>query len=415
MWTGLLDRAMRPMIRTGRVQVTLPDGTQLAWGDAESGPDVALRIHDAATLRALALDPDLALGEAYADGRLTIEGDDLPGLMELVFANGYAMRTFGLRRFVQGLRQVLRWAAQYNPAARSRQNVAHHYDLSGSLYDLFLDADRQYSCAYFTEPGQSLDAAQAAKKRHIARKLLIEPGMRVLDIGSGWGGLGLTLAREFGADVTGVTLSTEQHALSNRRARDAGLAEQARFELQDYRAITERFDRIVSVGMFEHVGVPHYREYFRTIRERLAPGGVALVHTIGRSSPPGSTNAWLAKYIFPGGYCPALSEVAAAIEQEGLVIADLEVWRLHYAETLRHWRQRFEANMDAARALYDERFCRMWRFYLVACEMSFRQGTQVVFQFQLSLRNDTVPITRDYLHAPAEMPQTAGRRRRQHA
>ncbi|MCC6006623.1 MAG: class I SAM-dependent methyltransferase [Rhodobacteraceae bacterium] len=406
MWTGLLDRAMRPLIRVGRVTADLPDGTRIRWGTAGTGPDVQLRIHDTATLRAMALNPDLALGEAYMDGRLTIGNDDLEGLLELAFRNDYGLQTKGLRRAVLGLRRALRWVWQYNPAARSRVNVAHHYDLSGALYDLFLDADRQYSCAYFPKPGMSLDAAQTAKKRHIARKLLIEPGMRVLDIGSGWGGLGLMLARDFGADVTGVTLSTEQHALSNRRARDAGLAGQARFELRDYRDVTETFDRIVSVGMFEHVGVPHYREYFRTIRERLAPGGVALVHTIGRSTPPGSTNAWLTKYIFPGGYCPALSESSAAIEKEGLVIADVEVWRLHYAETLRHWLTRFEANIDAARALYDERFCRMWRFYLLACEMSFRYGAQVVFQFQLALDNDSVPVSRDYLY-PAHAPEQA--------
>ena len=415
MWTGFLDRAMRPLIRVGRVTADLPDGTRLVWGTPDTGPDVRLRIHDDATLRALALNPDLALGEAYMDGRLTIGNDDLEGLLELAFRNNYALHTNGLRRAVLGLRRALRWVWQYNPAARARVNVAHHYDLSGALYDLFLDADRQYSCAYFPKPGMSLDAAQTAKKRHIARKLLIEPGMRVLDIGSGWGGLGLMLARDFGADVTGVTLSTEQHALSNRRARDAGLAGQARFELRDYRDVTETFDRIVSVGMFEHVGVPHYREYFRAIRERLAPGGVALVHTIGRSTPPACTNAWLAKYIFPGGYCPALSESSAAIEKEGLVITDVEVWRLHYAETLRHWLTRFEANIDAARALYDDRFCRMWRFYLLACEMSFRYGGQVVFQFQLALDNASVPVSRDYLYPAQAEAQARPARKRQPA
>jgi cyclopropane-fatty-acyl-phospholipid synthase len=293
-----------------------------------------------------------------------------------------------------------RIARQFNPAGRSRANVAHHYDLSGALYDLFLDADRQYSCAYFARPGMTLEQAQEAKKAHIAAKLLLEPGMRVLDIGCGWGGMALTLARRHGARVLGVTLSQEQHRVATERARAAELSGQVEFRLADYRSVEGTFDRILSVGMFEHVGVPHYRTYFRTLCDRLAPDGVALVHTIGRAAPPGATNPWIAKYIFPGGYCPALSEVAAAVEKEGLWQTDIEVWRLHYAETLRHWHDRFMANIDTARALYDERFCRMWRFYLVASELTFRLNRQCVFQIQLARRQDAVPLTRDYLHRP---------------
>jgi len=296
------------------------------------------------------------------------------------------------------MRRLTRRLDQFNPVTRSRSNVAHHYDLSGELYDLFLDEDRQYSCAYFARPDMTLEEAQAAKKAHIARKLLIKPGMRVLDIGCGWGGMGLTLARDFGADVTGVTLSREQHAMANARAEKAGLSDKARFELMDYRDVAGQFDRIVSVGMFEHVGVPHYDEYFASVHRLLRPDGIALIHTIGRAGPPGATSPWITKYIFPGGYCPAMSEAVAAIERHHLVTTDVEVWRLHYAETLREWRRRFEANIDRVRALYDDRFCRMWRYYLIASELTFRLNNQVVFQFQMSPKQDSVPLTRDYLY-----------------
>jgi cyclopropane-fatty-acyl-phospholipid synthase len=285
--------------------------------------------------------------------------------------------------------------------------VQHHYDLSGELYDLFLDTDRQYSCAYFADPSMTLEQAQAAKKHHIAGKLLLRPGMRVLDIGCGWGGMALTLAQDYGVDVVGVTLSTEQHKVATERAKAAGLSEQVSFRLMDYRDVEGQFDRIVSVGMFEHVGAPHYRAYFKSVQELLAPDGVALIHTIGRSQPPGTTSPWITKYIFPGGYAPALSETAAAYEASGLVAADIEVWRLHYAETLRHWYMRFMDNIDKARALYDERFCRMWRYYLVASELTFRLSNQVVFQMQLTPKQDAVPLTRDYLYSGEDQVRRA--------
>jgi cyclopropane-fatty-acyl-phospholipid synthase len=298
------------------------------------------------------------------------------------------------------LQRLVRWLQQRNPVGRAQRNVAHHYDLNGALYELFLDRDRQYSCAYFTTPDATLEVAQAAKKRHILSKLQVEPHHKVLDIGSGWGGLGLYIARESGADVTGVTLSSEQHAVSTQRAATEGLGARVRFKLQDYRLENARYDRIVSVGMFEHVGAGHYDEYFRKVRDLLTDDGVMLLHSIGRMEPPGGTNSWIRKYIFPGGYTPALSEVLAAIERVGLWVTDIEILRLHYAETLRHWRQRFMQNREEVKRLagLDDRFCRMWEFYLAGCEMSFRHMNQMVFQLQLARRQDAAPLTRDYMY-----------------
>jgi cyclopropane-fatty-acyl-phospholipid synthase len=284
-----------------------------------------------------------------------------------------------------------------NPAERARRNVAHHYDLSGELYRLFLDADRQYSCAYFTTPELSIDEAQRAKKRHLAAKLLLAPGQRILDIGSGWGGLALYLAEAGGGEVTGLTLSEEQQRESTLRAAATGLADRVSFRLEDYRHATGSFDRIVSVGMFEHVGINHYDAFFGKLRQLLKPDGVALLHSIGRMSGPWYTNSFIRKHIFPGGSIPALSEVIPAIERAGLWVTDVEILRLHYAETLLAWRQRFMAAQDRVRALYDDRFCRMWEFYLAACEVFFRRQDGMVFQLQLARARDAVPLTRDYI------------------
>jgi cyclopropane-fatty-acyl-phospholipid synthase len=302
---------------------------------------------------------------------------------------------FAFRAYAWWDRQF-RWLQQHNPVGRARENVAHHYDLSDTLYDLFLDRDRQYSCAYFTAD-ETLEEAQDNKKRHLAAKLLLEPGQKLLDIGSGWGGLALYLARVANVDVTGVTLSVEQHKVANERARAAGLADRVRFHLRDYREDKGRYDRIVSVGMFEHVGVQHYREFFGQVRNMLTENGVCLLHSIGRMEPPGSTSAWLRKYIFPGGYTPALSETLAAVERERLYVCDIEILRLHYAKTLRHWYDRFQANRSRIEALYDARFCRMWEFYLKGCEVSFKYANQMVFQMQLARRQEAVPLTRDYV------------------
>jgi cyclopropane-fatty-acyl-phospholipid synthase len=406
MWEKALELFLKRLIATGTLTVTMPSGRVVTAGSG--APEMALKLTDPALPRRLCLMPELAFGEGYMDGGLVIEGDDLRGLLQLVVRNVSRTAQMPLWAGVAGrLRDLKRGFDQWNPAGRSKANVAHHYDLSGALYDLFLDADKQYSCAYFRDPGMTLEEAQAAKKALIAGKLLIEPGMRVLDIGCGWGGMALTLARDHGARVVGVTLSEEQIKVARDRARAAGLEDRVEFHLMDYRKVEGPFDRIVSVGMFEHVGVPHYLEYFGKVRDLLTPDGVALIHTIGRLRPPTSTSPWITKYIFPGGYCPALSEVTAAIEKEGVEQTDIEVWRHHYAMTLRHWHDRFVARIDEAKRLYDERFCRMWRFYLIASEMSFTEGHQVVFQMQLARRKDAVPLTRDYLYPTETVWQTA--------
>jgi cyclopropane-fatty-acyl-phospholipid synthase len=336
------------------------------------------------------------------DGRLTIERGDIVSLLDLLMGNVARQGTSGGLHALRCVRKMLRGFSQWNPASAARAHAAHHYDLSGRLYDQFLDASRQYSCAYFEDRNDTLEAAQTAKKRHITAKLNLDrPGLSVLDIGCGWGGLAMDLARECQAAVLGVTLSTEQHRAAEETAHRAGLAERARFALKDYRMLEGRFDRIVSVGMFEHVGVRYYPEFFSKIRELLADDGVMLLHTIGRTDGPGTTNAWVQKYIFPGGYAPALSEIVSVIEQAGLMVTDVEVLRLHYAMTLAEWQRRFQARRADVAALYDERFCRMWEFYLAGAEMSFRHEGQVVYQIQITKRVDALPLTRDYMMAPA--------------
>jgi len=391
----LLLRLLQRIIHKGTLTVIGPNGRKYFVG--HGAPSIAIRIADPAVVPRLLLNPDLALGEAYMDGALTIEGGDIYDFLDLCFANLGWGRGHGWWRARSSIKRLIRRIAQHNPIPVARANVAHHYDLSDTLYELFLDADRQYSCAYFVSRDDTLERAQEQKKRHLAAKLLLRPGHRVLDIGSGWGGLALYLARIADVAVTGVTLSTEQLGYSQRRANESGLAGDVRFVLKDYRHEDGRYDRIVSVGMFEHVGVGHYREYFGKIRDLLEDDGVALVHTIGRADGPGPVNAWINKYIFPGAYVPALSEILPAVERAGFYVTDIEVLRLHYAETLKAWRQRFNANRKRVGEVYDERFCRMWEFYLAGCEAAFRHGRLVNFQIQLSKRVDTVPLTRDYI------------------
>ncbi|WP_454018331.1 class I SAM-dependent methyltransferase [Azospirillum sp. Marseille-Q6669] len=390
----LLARLLSPALTAGALDIVSANGRRHRVGVGT--PSLTLRLHDKALHRDLVVNPRLRFGEAYMDGRLTIEGGSVYDFLALLSAG-----TDNVQGVLGNLRETLfpalRLIQQSNPLGRSRRNVAHHYDLSRSFFDLFLDRDLQYSCAYFPTPGTGLEEAQEAKKRHIAAKLLLQPGMRVLDIGCGWGGMALYLARMTGAQVTGITLSREQLAVARERAAHAGLAGQVRFELRDYRQMEGRFDRIVSVGMFEHVGVPHYPAFFAKLRDLLAEDGVALLHAIGRSDGPGSTNPWFRKYIFPGGYSPALSEVIPAVEKAGLWNTDVEILRLHYAETLRHWRERFAARREDARAMYDERFCRMWEFYLAGAEISFRYQGHMVFQMQLARSLGAVPLVRDYM------------------
>ena len=402
MWTTLFERFLRRLIRHGHLVVSIGGGPKMTFGNG-AGPKVTVRIKGQSTARRLVFDPELALGESYMDGALSIEGDDVQGLLDILVRNSDHARELSIPvRLMAILRRVLRRLDQSNPEAQARRNVAHHYDLTPAIYDLFLDADRQYSCAYFEGEDVSLDEAQAAKKAYIARKLLISPGMRVLEIGCGWGGLALTLARDHGAQVTGITLSNEQLTIARDRAKAAGLADRVSFELMDYRAVGGQFDRIVSVGMFEHVGAPNFVTFFNIVRDRLAADGVALIHTIGRTAPPDATDPWIAKYIFPGGYVPSLSEMAEAIQDAGLRIGDIECLRLHYAMTLRCWFDRFSVKADVAANLKDARFVRMWRYYLAAAEQTFRHGPMDVFQFQLCRRPDAVPITRDYLYAHPE-------------
>ena len=404
---AVLDHVLRRFIVLGRLAVRWPDGELTTYG-GEPGPEAGMAIRDGRTLRRLVLNPALGLGEGYMDGGIVPVGCGIHELLDLLMANRVADASRAEVLFGhEALRWLTRHLAQFNPARRARRNVAHHYDLNGRLYGLFLDRDRQYSCAYFPTGRESLEEAQAAKRRHIAAKLCLHrPGLDVLDIGSGWGGTALALARDHGARVTGITLSQEQLAESRARAAAEGLTDRVRFELLDYRALQGRFDRIVSVGMFEHVGVGYYRDFFGVVKNCLAPDGIALLHSIGCSHGPYGTNPWLAKYIFPGGYCPALSEVLPAIEKAGLFTPDIEILRLHYAETLRHWRRRFAANRDAIAALYDERFCRMFEFYLSGAELSFRREGQMVFQIQMARDQAAVPLTRDYIMA-AERGATA--------
>ena len=395
--TMLLVWGLRQVLTVGSLRIIDADGGTHEIGRPGNGPAVTIRFHDRVIAHKLPLNLDLYFGEAYMDGRMTIEEGTLEELIELLLRNlhGGALPFSGfLDRWVA---PVLRRVRSYNPIGRARRNVAHHYDLSDELYDIFLDPERQYSCAYFASPNDSLEVAQRNKMRHIAAKLLLRPGQRVLDIGSGWGGLALYLARTADIDVTGLTLSKEQHAYATRRAAELGLSDRVRFHLRDYRQEHGQYDRIVSIGMFEHVGLPHYRQFFDHVRELLDPEGVALLHSIGRLHGPARTSPWIDKYVFPGGYIPALSEVVPVVERCGLVATDLEILRLHYASTLREWRRRFLAERERVKRIYDERFCRMWEFYLTGSEMFFRHFGGMVFQLQLSRALEAVPLTRDYM------------------
>jgi cyclopropane-fatty-acyl-phospholipid synthase len=405
----LLQFLLKTFVRRGTFRLTTSRGTTFTFGDG-SGRPVAVRFLSRAAEWGILLDPELKLGEAYMNGTFVVEQGTIADVLAICLGQNSELPHWARPQFL--IRYLARRLAQFNPRRRARRNVAHHYDLDGRLYSLFLDADRQYSCAYFENPDQSLDDAQLAKKRHLAAKLLPKKGARMLDIGCGWGGLGLYLAELTGADVTGVTLSKEQHAIANARAAERGLGAHARFLLQDYRDVSGPFDRIVSVGMFEHVGVGHYETFFRKCAQLLRNDGVMVLHSIGRSDGPSITNPWIAKYIFPGGYIPSLSEVLPHVEKAGLLVTDIEILRLHYAETLKNWRERFLAHREVVERIYDRGFVRMWEFYLAASEMAFREQAMMNFQLQLTKRQEVVPMTRDYIAREEQRLRTVEARRR---
>ncbi|TAK49920.1 MAG: class I SAM-dependent methyltransferase [Xanthobacteraceae bacterium] len=390
----VLRRVLQAFVRNGALTVILASGRTFTCGDGRGRP-VTMRFTRRTAQWGILLDPELRLGEAYMNGGIVIEDGSLADALAILMGQPAVLPHWARPREL--LRYLMRHLNQFNPRRRARRNVAHHYNLDGRLYALFLDSDRQYSCAYFDRPQASLDDAQLAKKRHLAAKLLLTPGQRVLDIGSGWGGLALYMAEAAGAHVTGITLSEEQFRVARQRAVERRLDNRAAFHLEDYRDTAGCFDRIVSVGMFEHVGIDHYDRFFRKCAELLDENGVMVLHSIGRSERPSYTNPWIAKYIFPGGYIPALSEVLPAIERAGLLVTDIEILRLHYAETLKIWRERFLAHREQVERLYDARFVRMWEFYLACSEMAFRKQALMNFQIQLTRRQDVVPMTRDYL------------------
>ena len=393
----ILLTLLRLGVRTGRMDLTLADGSRHSIGPG-GGPSVGVTLHDSGLPRKLLFRTDLTMGEAYVDGRLTLRDNDIRGFLTFVLRNVRARKVPPpLPQLVALWKRAKSWAI-WNHIGIARANVAHHYDISPELYDLFLGETKQYTCAYFRRPDMTLEEAQAAKMAHIGAKLLLKPGMRVLDIGCGFGTLALALARDYGVEVVGITLSEVQLAEAQRRAKEAGLEGQVTFRMQDYRVVDESFDRVVSVGMMEHVGLPHLRTYFQKVADMLTPDGVALIHYIGRWSPPSTISPWFNKYIFPGAYCPTISEAMRVVEKTGMILADLEVWRGHYERTLQEWLKRFDQNVERVRKLHDDRFIRMWRYYLQSAELSFSEAYLVIHQLQLSKARGIVPMTRDYLY-----------------
>jgi cyclopropane-fatty-acyl-phospholipid synthase len=396
-WDDILATVLRRGVRTGALDLTFADGTTRRFGPG-NGPTVGVTLHDPDLPRKFLLRPDMTMGEAYVDGRLTLRDNDIRSFITFALRNGKGRKLPPpLPQLGAAWKRAKSWSI-WNHMGIAQRNVAHHYDISPELYDLFLGETKQYTCAYFRRPDMTLEEAQSAKMAHIGAKLLLKPGMRVLDIGCGFGTLALTLARDHGVQVTGITLSEVQLAEAERRAAEAGLDGQVKFRLQDYRAVTDTYDRVVSVGMMEHVGLPHLRTYFQKVADLMPDDGVALIHYIGRWSPPDTISPWFNRYIFPGAYCPTISEASRVAEKTGMILADLEVWRGHYERTLQEWLKRFDQNIDRVKKLQDDRFVRMWRYYLQSAEMSFAEAFLVIHQLQLSKARGTVPMTRDYLY-----------------
>jgi cyclopropane-fatty-acyl-phospholipid synthase len=392
----LLDELLRRALKEGQLEILDAHGKRHIYGDG-SGPRVAVQLKDATLHRGLFLNPELHAGEAYMDGRLVVTEGTLRDFLTLFADNRTRFRGHPWQKMLRGAAKKFKRLLQRNSVEKSRRNVQHHYDLSNAFYKLWLDDDMAYSCAYFQSPNDTLEQAQQNKLRHIAAKLDLKPGQRILDIGCGWGAMALYLARAADVTVVGVTLSTEQLALAREQAKLRGLDNRVTFELIDYRLVQGPFDRIVSVGMFEHVGIGQFDAYFGKIKDLLTDDGVALVHSIGRKGGPGQTGKWIRKYIFPGGYSPALSETLQSVERSGLWVTDIEVLRLHYAKTLRIWEERFQSHRAEITTMMDERFCRMWEFYLIASELAFSHGKHMNFQLQLTKDVKATSLTRDYM------------------
>lgn len=392
-----LSHMLTSFVKKGRLTVQDHTGKTHVFGGLLPGPDVTMKIGDPSLYKGLFFNPELNMGEAYMDGRVTFPGSDLRSFLTLFSINRLSLGNYPLQRVLKTVSRGMKRLQQANPIGQAQKNVSHHYDIGNNLYTLFLDEKMFYSCAYFRDDAETLEAAQINKCRLLAAKLSLKPGQKILDIGCGWGGLAMYLASVADVHVTGVTLSREQHALAVERVTAAGLADRVHIKLQDYRHVSDTFDRIVSVGMFEHVGVGHYHEFFQNVNRLLKDDGVMMLHSIGHMSPPGTASPWMRKYIFPGAYSPALSEVFPAVENNSLWVTDLEFLRVHYATTLRHWFDRFERNREKVVAMYDEKFYRMFEFYLISAEMMFRTGSQEVFHMQISKTRDASPLTRDYI------------------
>ena len=391
----IINTLLQKIIKKGHLVWVKSNGTELEFGD-KSGTFIKMKTTNAFSEIKMLMNPSLHLGESYMNGSLILEEGNIHDLLKLIFVNSESNADHWAIKIDKVIRTIRNKIVSGNYIIKSKKNVAHHYDLSDKLYELFLDKDRQYSCAYFNSPNDTLEQAQMNKKELIAKKLLLEEGQNVLDIGSGWGGMASYLSKRSNVKVKGVTLSEEQFAYSKQRKINESL-DQVEYHLQDYRNVNESYDRIVSVGMFEHVGTSHYQEFFNKIYELLNEKGVALIHTIGRIDQPTTNDAWIEKYIFPGGYIPALSEVMQRVEKSGLTTTDIQVLKFHYAETIKRWRYNFYNNIDKVKEFYDEKFCRMWDFYLSSSQASFEESTLVIYQLQLSKDKKTVPDSRDYL------------------
>lgn len=401
----LLSNLFAALVRKGRLTVIDAENERHVFGGTEDGPQATIRLHDKALYWKIPLNPELYAPEAYMDGQLTLEDDTaFSDFLDLYSVNRWNLYSTRWQVILQALFRYARKLHQFNPVRRAASNAQHHYDLGEDLYRLFLDEGMNYSCAYFHDPeNETLEKAQINKLDLIARKLDLKPGMRVAEIGSGWGSLAIHLVKNHDVDVTAINVATDQLETSRRRAAEAGVQDRINFLEKDYRDLEGTFDRIVSVGMMEHVGVPHFDAYFGKVRELLKPDGFALIHAIGIRGSPGATSPFLRKYIFPGGYTPALSEVFASVERSELWACDVEILRLHYAWTIKHWYERFQANRQKAADLYDERFCRMWEVYLKGVELGFLHGTSMVFQLLLSRKRDAVPVWRDYMVLPQKL------------